>query len=746
MISITVQNLNNTPVITICGRIDTGSSDDFSKALQSLSGETKSLVLDFSQCHYLSSSGIRVLIVAAKKAAASGGKMLLASVQAEVFQVLEMAGLDKVFAITADVSEAIQSIMASDGKSTKDLTLKIEGQDFQFQCMDAELPSLIEWEGLYVAGYEELGVSAGYGAFAETHDENELHYGLFVSCRKLAACLPDAPRQHADFRIPKDPAIAGMYVRHAVSFTAEPNGLVYSINPVTVPLNSFAEAVGEIKERLGIPSENPAMTIIINADPEQPSLSMVFHSGNGRYQNILNKETKHTHPVSPDKAAGTHPGGILLRLESLPENPAAMPLQDVLSEVLTFENIMDVGHVRYDDLLVNPAAWVYLSRGSKDASSLLPTIVAEQDDALPAHEAFLCRSLYEDSSRIVLTQLQGGFSAKTYQVESFDHEGRKLRPTVLKTATRETINREAERCRKYAMPYILNNSAMVLGTASLGNTGMMRYNFVGIGGENSRLSWLYHYYRDWPIEQLEPLFNTIFMDILKPWYGQVVRQQIYPFRDHDPTTTFFPHIFKTAEEVLSVSADRETITAGKNKHKILNPFWFLKHEFKQRHNFVLDYYTAICHGDLNMQNILLDEKMNVYLIDFSETKPRSAISDFARLEDIFMLDCAPLENRQDLDDLLEFLIEFYSQDLFGDINIPEYSGRHSKALIHNVKLALKMREYALTTVMGDSRTLPYYLALLEWMIPIVCYRISWEHKYASMVASGILCEKIRELL
>jgi len=37
---------------------------------------------------------------------------------------------------------------------------------------------------------------------------------------------------------------------------------------------------------------------------------------------------------------------------------------------------------------------------------------------------------------------------------------------------------------------------------------------------------------------------------------------------------------------------------------------------------------------------LLDGEMNVYLIDFSETRPRSVVSDFARLEAIFMIEHA----------------------------------------------------------------------------------------------------------
>ncbi|HEY5511008.1 MAG TPA: hypothetical protein VIK10_08265 [Prolixibacteraceae bacterium] len=61
---------------------------------------------------------------------------------------------------------------------------------------------------------------------------------------------------------------------------------------------------------------------------------------------------------------------------------------------------------------------------------------------------------------------------------------------ALKMANRNIILRETERCQKYALPYILNNSAIVLGTKFFGERGTLRYNFVGIGGEQTQLKWL----------------------------------------------------------------------------------------------------------------------------------------------------------------------------------------------------------------------------------------------------------------
>jgi len=42
-------------------------------------------------------------------------------------------------------------------------------------------------------------------------------------------------------------------------------------------------------------------------------------------------------------------------------------------------------------------------------------------------------------------------------------------------------------------------------------------------------------------------------------------------------------------------------------------------------------------------------------------------------------------------------------------------------------------------------TLPYFLALLEWVLPVVCYRsASDREKRLSMIVAGWLCEKVME--
>jgi len=144
------------------------------------------------------------------------------------------------------------------------------------------------------------------------------------------------------------------------------------------------------------------------------------------------------------------------------------------------------------------------------------------------------------TARVVLEPLKGGFTATTFRVTGYDAQGRRLLPTVLKIGSGENIRREISACRNYVQKFILNNGTSILGTASLGNWAGICYNFVGISGPDSRLVWLRHHYVKRPVDELPPLFDRIFTDVLKPWYGQPSWQRLKLWSDHTPTRNSFP--------------------------------------------------------------------------------------------------------------------------------------------------------------------------------------------------------------
>ncbi|MEI6050178.1 MAG: anti-sigma factor antagonist [Bacteroidota bacterium] len=745
MISITIQNEQVYPLVVIEGRLDTTTSAEFDQAVRPLIEKVNYLIIDLSQCNYLSSAGIRILLVSEKKLKSKGGCLFLTGILPEVFQVIEMAGLHHIFRLFKNTEAVYYEIERISLKEKETREWSAGACSFQFQPIENERKAVFFVSNQGIVGYNELEVSIGIGSSAKSIEEEKQAQGVFITLSRCAGFIPTDTSQPSDFNIPQNPSNAGVFVRLAVSFGRQPGGLVRLSKTGSVFLGDLADALDPMKQQLTSGPEDLIALVIADFNSATPSVSLCLMVDRELRDVLKQSGTNEISGLTQATKQGIMLWGAKFMLDEVIGAHADISLSNFLEKNLTIENIISVEVIHLSDQLVNPMIWMFISDGMADASATRLQIETTDDILFEPHKVFLTRRLYTDSARLVIKQIHGGYSAQTYQVTSFNHENRKLRPTVLKIADRAIITRESDRCQRFALPYIMNNSAIVLGTEFFGDTGALRYNFVGIGGEQTQLKWLAHYFLNWTIDQLVPLFDKIFLQILNPWYGQPMRETIYPFSDHDPTLTFFPRLCEIATELLSVSPDNKFIMVKETGQSLINPYWFLKHEFVKHHETGIDYYTAICHGDLNMQNILLDEDMNVYLIDFSETRPRSVVSDFARLEAIFMVEHAPLGNEKEIEEYIEFIFRFYDTGQLDELPDFSYTGEHLNKVRRNMSLSLKMREYAFKSACSNPDPVPYWLALLEWIMPVVCYSSSsMAHKRLSMIVSGLLCRKVMQ--
>jgi anti-anti-sigma factor len=99
-------------VLAVEGRVDSGTSAELEKKLIALIeiGGVKDIAMDFSAMDYISSAGLRVLLMAAKKAGKLGGKIVLAGLSANVKEVFDISGFSNIFSISASVEEAVRAL------------------------------------------------------------------------------------------------------------------------------------------------------------------------------------------------------------------------------------------------------------------------------------------------------------------------------------------------------------------------------------------------------------------------------------------------------------------------------------------------------------------------------------------------------------------------------------------------------------------------------------------------------------
>ena len=93
------------------GRLDSSSAPEMERLIaEQLDTGTQRLVLDFTSLDYISSAGLRVVLVAGKKLRASKGKMVLVGLQDMVREVFEMSGFLALFAVAPTLEEGITKV------------------------------------------------------------------------------------------------------------------------------------------------------------------------------------------------------------------------------------------------------------------------------------------------------------------------------------------------------------------------------------------------------------------------------------------------------------------------------------------------------------------------------------------------------------------------------------------------------------------------------------------------------------
>ncbi len=98
-------------LVEVKGRVDSATAPDLSKSIESLTknGHHK-IVLDLSGVDFISSAGLRVLIMAQKECRRyNRGEVFLAAVSPKVQSALDLAGFNTLFKIYKDVLPAVGS-------------------------------------------------------------------------------------------------------------------------------------------------------------------------------------------------------------------------------------------------------------------------------------------------------------------------------------------------------------------------------------------------------------------------------------------------------------------------------------------------------------------------------------------------------------------------------------------------------------------------------------------------------------
>jgi anti-anti-sigma factor len=107
---IAINTIDDHIVVGLEGRLDTMQSESFEKKLlEALEAGNKKIIIDCQCLEYISSSGLRVFLIAQKKISAQSGQFKICNLQPIIKEIFEISGFMMVFSVFADLDSALKA-------------------------------------------------------------------------------------------------------------------------------------------------------------------------------------------------------------------------------------------------------------------------------------------------------------------------------------------------------------------------------------------------------------------------------------------------------------------------------------------------------------------------------------------------------------------------------------------------------------------------------------------------------------
>ncbi len=737
-------------VVRLSGRFDGAGAALFDAAVLPLlagtgSGAPAGVVLDFGGVSYLSSAGIRSVVRAGQAAGRAGAALVLASLTPFVAQVLDHSGLLGMLTVVASVEEGLRVACRRAGGDSSPQTAVAGGRRYLVTKQAAGGAPLEAWgtpggATLESPSLSELGIALGVGGLGASRAEALPALGPFLSSGRVVALAPADGRGEPDYLVTARPAEATFHVAWGTGIAGDP-ALLVELPGGRVTAGELASELVTLAGRAEI-----AFVVVSGAEGVLGTVAESvdeLRSGRG----VSRAFPAATGVVAVAVAVGLAGPGFSAHAVALSEAPpsgtAGGPVGDALAAALVLEHLSGVVVLDPSTVLISPRAWVWAPGGVVRGAAKMTAVELVDEEPFPDEWLAIARRIYSDSSRVRLRRLAGGFSSSAFQAESWDREGRRTIPTVLKIASHSFTEREEKAYHACVKSFILNNATVIMGRAAEGDWAGLRYNFLGVNGPESRLAWLGDRFEARPFDEVEPLLEALFGRILAPWYEQTREEEVDLRSEHDPSG-LFTRLAEDARDVLGIDPGAETIACPEVGAFLPNPYRFLRQPPEDRQRSRLAWPVCITHGDLNLNNVLLDEKENIYVIDFSETRPRNAVADFARLEALVTLQTTRVESEADAARVCRFFAGLVGVGTL-DEQPPLATDGLDPAVEKAGRFVACLRRHAARVVAPRRDLVPYLWPLLQWTVPIVSFRqIPPLRKRVSMVASALVVRRILE--
>jgi anti-anti-sigma factor len=111
--NLVIEEFNDVRQVLVEGKINSLMAPEFEKALdEAIQGEPKHLIVNLKDVDYLSSAGLRSILLIAKRLDKMGRKLAFVGARELVAEVIRLTGVDSIFPLCATTQEAREKLKA----------------------------------------------------------------------------------------------------------------------------------------------------------------------------------------------------------------------------------------------------------------------------------------------------------------------------------------------------------------------------------------------------------------------------------------------------------------------------------------------------------------------------------------------------------------------------------------------------------------------------------------------------------
>ncbi|MEL7586396.1 MAG: STAS domain-containing protein [Prolixibacteraceae bacterium] len=106
--NVITETIGEAVLISVTGSIDSRTAGDLQTQIMGRVSETSHAVLDLSAVSFVSSAGLRVLLMVYRQIKAKDGKVILVGISEEIRDVMAMTGFINFFMISDTIDDALK--------------------------------------------------------------------------------------------------------------------------------------------------------------------------------------------------------------------------------------------------------------------------------------------------------------------------------------------------------------------------------------------------------------------------------------------------------------------------------------------------------------------------------------------------------------------------------------------------------------------------------------------------------------